>query len=68
MLEKLLINRIMYHVNKTEFLVPNQFGFIPQRSTTDTAMKVKQFIGPELERRRVVIMSSLNVKGAYDAA
>jgi len=31
-------------------------------------MTVKQFIGPELERRRVVIMTSLDVKGAFDAA
>lgn len=68
MLEKLLINRVMYHINKTEFLNPNQFGFIPQRSTTDAAMTVKQFIGPELERRRVVIMTNLDVKGAFDAA
>ena len=68
MLEKLLINRIMYHINKTEFLNPNQFGFIPQRSTTDAAMTVKQFIATELEKRRVVIMSILDVKGAFDAA
>jgi hypothetical protein len=56
-LEKLLINRIMHHLHKTEFLNQNQFGFIPQKSTTDAAMTVKQFIGPELERRRVVIMT-----------
>ena len=31
-------------------------------------MTVKQFLGPELERRRVVIMTSLDVKGAFDAA
>ena len=67
-LEKLLINRIMFHINKTEFLNPNQFGFTPQRSTTDAAMTVKQFIGPELERRKVVIMTSLDVQGAFDAA
>lgn len=67
-LEKLLINRIMHHLHKTQFLNHNQFGFIPQKSTTDAAMKVKQFIGPELERRRVVIMTSLDVKGAFDAA
>ena len=30
-------------------------------------MTVKQFIGPELERR-VVVMTSLDVKGAFDAA
>ena len=68
LLEKLLINRIMRHLYKTKFLNHNQFGFIPQKSTTDAAMTVKQFIGRELERRRVVIMSSLDVKGAFDAA
>ena len=40
-LEKLLINRIMHNLYKTEFLNPNQFGFTPQRSTTDVAMTVK---------------------------
>jgi len=35
---------------------------------TDAAMAVKQFIEPELERRRIVIMASLAVKGAFDAA
>jgi len=58
----------MYHIYKTKFLNPNQLGFTPQRSTTDAAMTVKQFIGPELEKRRVVIMTSLDVKGAFDAA
>jgi len=41
----------------------NQYGFTPQRSTTDAAMPVKGFIGPELESR-VVILTSLDVKGA----
>jgi hypothetical protein len=67
-LEKLLINRIMHHVYKTNFLNDNQFGFTPQKSTTDAAMAVKQFIESELERGRVVNMASLDVKGAFDAA
>jgi hypothetical protein len=57
----------MHNLCKTEFLNHNQFGFIPQKNTTDAAMTVKQFRGPELERR-AVIMTSLNVKGAFDAA
>ena len=57
----------MHQLYKTEFLNHNQFGFIPQKSTTEAAMMVKQFIGPELERR-VVIMTSLDVKGAFNAA
>ena len=58
----------MHHLCKTKFLNHNQFNFIPQKSTTDAAMTVKQFIGPEPERRRVVIMTSLDVKGAFNAA
>ena len=60
-LEKLLINRIMHHIHKTKFLNHNQFGFLPQKSTINTAITVKQFIEPELERRRVVIMTSLDI-------
>jgi hypothetical protein len=67
-LEKLLINRIMYHMYQTEYLSDSQYGFTPQKSTTDAAMAVKQFIEPELEKGKVVIMASLDVKGAFDAA
>ena len=66
MLEKLLINRIMHHVHKTDFLNDNQFGFTPQKSMTDAAMAVKQFIEPELERGIVVIMASLDIKGPFN--
>jgi hypothetical protein len=66
-LEKLLINRSIHHLQKkTKFL--NQFGSPPQKSTTDATNAVKQFIEPELERRRVVIMTSLDIKGAFDTA
>jgi hypothetical protein len=54
----------MHHIYRTDFLNDNQFGFTPQKSTTDVAMAVKQFIEPELERGRVFIMASLDVKGA----
>jgi hypothetical protein len=40
-LEKLLINRIMHYVYKTDFLNDNKFGFTPQKSTTDAAMALK---------------------------
>jgi hypothetical protein len=40
-LEKVLINRINYHVYSHEFMNKNQFGFTPQRSTIDAAMAVK---------------------------
>ena len=58
----------MRHLYKIDFLNDNQFGFTPQKSTKDAAMSVKQLIETELERGRVVIMASLHVKGAFDAA
>ena len=48
-LGKLLINIIMHHVYKIDFLNYNQYGFTPQKSTRDADMAAKQFIEPELE-------------------
>ena len=67
-LEKLLINRTNHHMFKNELLRENQYGFTPQKSTTDEAIEAKKFIEPELENRKVVIMTSLDVKGAFGAA
>ena len=44
------------------------FGFTPQKNTIDSAMEAKNFIEKVLESRGVVIMTSLDVKGAFDAA
>jgi len=43
-------------------------GFTPQKSTIDAIMEAEMFIEPVLERRGVVIMTNLDVKGAFDAA
>jgi len=66
-LEKLLINRIMHYVYKIEYINGSQYGFTPQKRTTDAAMAVKQFIEPEFEKGKVVIMASLDVKRVFDA-
>jgi ribonuclease HI len=67
-LEKLLINRINHHLYKNDLLLDNQYGFTPQKSTIDAAMEVKKYIEPELEQRKVVIMTSLDVEGAFNSA
>jgi len=58
----------MHYIYKIEYINDNQYGFPPEKSTTDAAMAVKQFIEPELEKGKVVIIASLDVKGAFDAA
>jgi len=58
----------MHYIYKIEYLNDSQYGFAPQKNTTDAAMAVTQFREPELEKGKVVIMASLDVKGAFDAA
>jgi hypothetical protein len=40
-LEKLLIDRINYHVFSNSLLNENQYGFLPQKSKTDVALAAK---------------------------
>jgi hypothetical protein len=67
-LEKLFIDRINHHLYKQELLTDTQFGFTPQRNTIDATMEAKSFIVPMLENRGLVIMTSLDVQGAFDSA
>jgi hypothetical protein len=54
---------------KTQFKKTNTHTHItPQKSTIDAATAVKQFVELELGKSKVVIMASLDVKGAFDAA
>jgi hypothetical protein len=46
----------------------NQYGFTPQRSTTDAAMAVKGFVEEGLETGEIIVLISLDVKCAFDAA
>jgi len=57
----------MHYIYKIEYINDSQCGFTPQKNTTDAAMAVKQFIEPELEKGKVVIMASLDIKGAFYA-
>jgi hypothetical protein len=45
-----------------------QYGFTPQRSTTDAAIAVKGFAEEGLAAGEITILISLDVKGAFDAA
>lgn len=67
-LEKLLINRIMYHMYSKDVLNRSQYGFTPQTSTTDVIMAVRNHIEESMKEGYLVAMISLDVKGAFDAA
>jgi hypothetical protein len=46
----------------------NQYGFTPQRGTTDAAMVVKDFVETGLVAGEFIVLVSLDVKGAFVAA
>ena len=68
LLEKLMIDRILFHINTNNLFNDNQYGFTPQRGTIDAAMVVKNFIEESLRLKQCTILVSLDVKGAFDAA
>jgi Reverse transcriptase (RNA-dependent DNA polymerase). len=65
--EKVLINRIN-HVFSRNFMNNYQYGFTPQRSTIDAAMEMKVFVRNGLAAGDDIVLVSLDVKGAFDAA
>ena len=67
-LEKLTIDRINHHLYSNSLINNNQHGFRPQKSTTDAALEAKDFAQYHLQQRNYVIMISLDVLGAFDAA
>ena len=67
-LEKVLINRINHHANAHDFLNNHQFGFTPQKGTTDVVMEIKNYVMEGLAEGEVIALISLDVKGAFDAA
>ena len=46
----------------------NMYGFTPQMSTKDAAMAVKESVQEGLAAEEIVVLISLDVKGAIDAS
>ena len=62
------MSRINYWAYSTNFINTNQYGFAPRRSTVDTAMAVKNIVDEALIAGEVIILVSLDIKTAFDAA
>jgi len=67
-LETLLIGRINHHILSNRLLSENQYGFLPQKSTVNAAMAAKGFVWENLQQKKFVVMISMDVTGAFDAA
>jgi len=67
-LEKALINRINHHIHSMEYLKRNQYEFIPQTSTIDEIMAVKEFVQEGFSKEEITVTVSLDVEGAFNSA
>ena len=67
-LEKLLINRINHHLFTNDYASNNQYGFTPQRNTTDAALAAREYIEEGFGTGEVVALVSLDVAGAFNSA
>jgi len=68
LLERLMIDRILFHIYSNDLFSDNQCGFTPQRGTVDAGIEVKNFIEESLRLKQCTVIVSLYVKGAFDAA
>ena len=68
LLERMLIDRILFHMHSNNLFNNNQYGFTPQRGTVEAAMVAKNFIEESLRLKQCTVIVSLDVKGAFDAA
>ncbi|XP_072937471.1 uncharacterized protein [Epargyreus clarus] len=67
-LEKLIAKRLIHHLNITNNLHKNQFGFREQRSTTDALAQAVMKINKAKRDGKMAIAISLDIKGAFDHA
>jgi hypothetical protein len=63
-----LINRINHHIYVTEYLKKNQYEFIPQTSTINAIMTVKEFVQERFSIGKITGTVSLDVEGAFNSA
>jgi ribonuclease HI len=65
-LEKLLINRLMFSLNKRNKLSSNQYGFTPQKSTEDLLIEIKQEIEETFEAKEFCLILGFDIEGAFN--
>ncbi|CAK1582424.1 unnamed protein product [Parnassius mnemosyne] len=64
--EKMVVRRIKWHIVPN--ISRNQYGFMPQRSTEDSLYDMMQFIRAKLKDKKLILLISLDIEGAFDNA
>jgi Reverse transcriptase (RNA-dependent DNA polymerase). len=67
-MQKILVTRINYWANSTNFLNNSQYRFTLKRSTIDAGMAVKNIVEEGFKTGEVIILVSLDIKIAFYTA
>lgn len=67
-LEKMFATRLLWGLGSKSGLSPRQFGFMPQRSTEDALYEAVGRMRDLRDRRKLVVVISLDIEGAFDNA
>ena len=67
-LEKVIINRMNYHVYSRGYMNENKYKSRPQKFTIDPATAIKEFVQQGLIMGEVIVLVSLDVQGAFVSA
>lgn len=67
LLERIIAERIMDHLNRGPKLSPCQFGFRKGRSTIDAISRARLFMKESFEENKKVIGISLDIKNAFNS-
>ncbi|GBN35900.1 Retrovirus-related Pol polyprotein from type-1 retrotransposable element R1 [Araneus ventricosus] len=62
-LDKLITQRVLFHLHSTSFLHSNQFGFLPGKSAPDAILELKKWIQAARSEAKHSIVISLDVVG-----
>ncbi|GBP33038.1 Putative 115 kDa protein in type-1 retrotransposable element R1DM [Eumeta japonica] len=64
--ERMLVGRLQWHLMPK--LQATQYGFTPQRGTEDALYDLMTYIYKELNLKKIILMVSLEIEGAFDNA
>ncbi|GBN91927.1 Retrovirus-related Pol polyprotein from type-1 retrotransposable element R1 [Araneus ventricosus] len=64
-LDKLITQRVLFHLLSNNLLHPNQFGFLPGKSAPDAILQLKAWIAEARQEGKHSVIISLDVKSAF---
>ncbi|GBM11439.1 RNA-directed DNA polymerase from mobile element jockey, partial [Araneus ventricosus] len=67
-LEKLIVNKVTWHLHQNNYFNSSQFGFMPQKCTEDALMRLFEIILNGKKRKLFTTLVFLDIKGAFDNA